>query len=89
MEDTNEDTNNERERSRSRDRGTGDDFQETDNRGAAESVNSPGGGGEEEGNGHNYTESRRDRNEGHESRRYDQDPDVNNLYVTNLSFQVI
>ena len=69
----NEEVHYERERSRSRDRG---DTYDEDARGA-------GSVGSQEDAGDN----RRDRNDNQQGRR-EENPDVNNLYVTNLSFQV-
>jgi len=77
----NEEVHYERERSRSRDRGAPRDYHEDDVRGA-------GSVGSQQDDGAQYDDSRNNRNEG-SARRHEEDPDVNNLYVTNLSFQVL
>jgi hypothetical protein len=76
-----EEVHYERERSRSRDRGSAREYHDDDVRGAA-SV------GSQQDDAPQFDESRHNRNEG-SSRRHEEDPDVNNLYVTNLSFQVL
>ena len=77
----NEEVHYERERSRSRDRGAPRDYHEDDVRGA-------GSVGSQQDDGAQYDDSRNNRNED-SARRHVEDPDVNNLYVTNLSFQVL
>ena len=77
----NEEVHYERERSRSRDRVESREYQDDEVRGAG-SV-----GSQQDDHNAGFDESRNSRNES-SGRRNEEDPDVNNLYVTNLSFQV-
>ncbi len=76
----NEEVHYERERSRSRDRGDSREYPDDEVRGA-------GSVGSQQDDHTGFDDSRNNRNES-SGRRHEEDPDVNNLYVTNLSFQV-
>jgi hypothetical protein len=77
MEEQNEEVRYERERSRSRDRGDDDNF-------GREDPQSPAAAADANGESGNH----RDRTEDGAQKPNDNDENVNNLYITNLSFQV-